>query len=117
MRVDERLIIAQLGRGTASISVNSDVASIRQLFARNRVTERYRDITSVSSSYVGRRRILFSFFGVFMDERPDLAEEFRQRWPDVDLAQINQPFRGLAVRFQRLGLDTRRGRNASHVKL
>ena len=45
-------------------------------------------------------RCLFSFFGVFMDERTGLAQEFRRRWPDIDLVQIQKPFRGLAVRFQ-----------------
>jgi hypothetical protein len=35
-----------------------------------------------------------------MDDRTFLAQEFRRRWPDVDLVQVNQPFRGLAVRFQ-----------------
>jgi hypothetical protein len=35
-----------------------------------------------------------------MDVSPDLGEEFRQRWRDIDIVQISQPFRGLAVRFQ-----------------
>jgi hypothetical protein len=39
-------------------------------------------------------------FGVFMDDRTVLAHDFRRRWPDVDLVQMNQPLRGLAVRFQ-----------------
>lgn len=58
------------------------------------------DIMSVSRYHIGRRRILFSFFGVFMDERLGLAEQFRHRWPDVDVVEMKHPFRGLAVRFQ-----------------
>jgi len=35
-----------------------------------------------------------------MDASPGLAEQFRQRWCDIDIIQITRPFRGLAVRFQ-----------------
>jgi hypothetical protein len=42
---------------------------------------------------------MYSFFGMFCDERPDVAEEVSRRWPGADVAEISQPFRGLAVRF------------------
>jgi hypothetical protein len=35
-----------------------------------------------------------------MDAGPGLAEQFRLRWPEIDLVQISHPFHGLAVRFQ-----------------
>jgi len=43
---------------------------------------------------------MFSFFGAFTDATPGLAEQFRQRWPDIDLVSIRRPFCGFAARFQ-----------------
>src|SRR4051794_34236235 len=42
---------------------------------------------------------MFSFFGAFTDLDPEIRREFSRRWPDVDVVEIDKPFRGLAVRF------------------
>jgi hypothetical protein len=42
---------------------------------------------------------MFSFFGAFADDHPGLAAQFQEHWPEVDVVEINKPFRGLAVRF------------------
>jgi hypothetical protein len=43
---------------------------------------------------------MFSFFGAFADLHTGIAEEFRQRWADLDLVEISEPFRGMAIRFK-----------------
>jgi hypothetical protein len=43
---------------------------------------------------------LFTFFGAFTDRNPSVADKFLERWPDVDIVEIDRPFRGLAIRFQ-----------------
>ena len=43
---------------------------------------------------------MFSFFGAFTEPHPSLADQFLQRWPDVNIVEIREPFHGLAVRFQ-----------------
>ena len=45
-------------------------------------------------------QFLFSFFGAFAAQHPEIGAQFRQHWPDIDLVEINNPFHGLAVRFQ-----------------
>jgi hypothetical protein len=42
---------------------------------------------------------MFSFLGAFSDPCPGVAQQFLQRWPDVDIVEIERPFRGVAVRF------------------
>ena len=43
---------------------------------------------------------MFSFFGAFTNGHVELAESFRKRWLDADIVEINEPFKGLAIRFQ-----------------
>jgi hypothetical protein len=43
---------------------------------------------------------LFTFFGAFADRHPGIARQFLQRWPDINIVEIENPFQGLAIRFQ-----------------